>query len=164
MRYLADNPQWLWLWDKYGIATQTFQKICVITKIKQGMTNKLFFNSWHGKLKHQEALGWNVKHHICPPNTLKGLSVERTLFSKIGMRCNTVCDEVESQPFGPPHFSDPPLLLYESQPQRSQQQLYYEWFQGSFYWEGFEVMRFESKQDPGCLNPARWEESSRGDG
>lgn len=55
MRYLADNPHWLWLWDKYGIATQTFQKIYVITKIKQSMTNKLFFNSLHRKLKHQEA-------------------------------------------------------------------------------------------------------------
>lgn len=29
MRYLADNPQWPWLQDKYGIATQTFGKnIC----------------------------------------------------------------------------------------------------------------------------------------
>lgn len=114
MRYLADNPQWLWLWDKYGIATQTFRKIYVITKIKQSMTNKLFFNSWHGKLQHQEALGWNVKHHICPPNTLKGLSAAWTLFLKIWMRCNMVCNEVESQPFGPPPFSGPPLPLYES--------------------------------------------------
>lgn len=69
MRYLADNPQWLWLQDKYGIATQTFGKNICNYKDLAKYEEQIVFQLLALKIAASRGFGlWCLAPYL-PPNT-----------------------------------------------------------------------------------------------